>query len=162
MQPLTLSHWAEQLEQKVMLAANAAADCVHLAAIGEGTQRHNVVTGSEQALYHIESTANYLVKIRSATDGRETVDDLESIQRNVRAAKSSFALFVGEVDEISGEIRTAVENCATALESLATDTDRLMSLPEVQEARLSHRARVAKDTAGKIEEELLGSRRRSE
>ena len=155
MQKLTLNHWSEQLQGKVSVAAMATAECVHQAAIGHGEGLEKVATGAEHALLSMELATKYLLDLARSGEGAEVVRCLEGFQRCVSSATTDIGLFINPVEEdLSPEVRQAVVACRTSIEALAEDTERLLSLEEVREARLSHRAQVAKDKAQDISRQL--------
>ena len=157
MQASTLGHWADELARKVNLAASSAADCIQKTAIGTGSDRHAVASAAESSLRGIQHAAEELVKLRSAstaTGGIEIVERLESFASSAKDAGIRFKLYSRGYDDVSADIGGAMKKFAEDLESLTAETDQLMSLPEVQEARLSHRASLATTTAGEIKELL--------
>ena len=155
MQKLTLTHWSDQLQGRVSAAAVASAECIHQVAISQDGELENVARGAELALASIERATECLLDLARSNKGAEVVRSLEGFQTSVSSATTDFGLFIDRGEEhLPPEVRQAVMACRTAIDALAQDTERLLSLKEVREARVSHRAQVAKDKAQDIARRL--------
>ena len=158
MQALTLNHWIEQLSKKVVPASDAAAECVQQVALRDRSNASSIATGGEHALHHLKRATAELTSLRMATDTADIVEHLVNFQHYARSAHSSVGLYMKEeAIGSSSEIRDAVTKCREAVVDLVADVDQLMELDEVQEARLSHRAKAAKDDARAIADTLLAA-----
>ena len=151
MQQLTLKHWHDQLSKAVIRVSTAAAECIHQVAIRDGAVGDRIAKAGEHTITHMKHATNDIVALRDTTEGHAIIDHLESLESSLSSAQFSVDHHLNrDMVGISEQTRNAAAELQTAIGCLVSDVAQIMALPEVQEARLSHRANVAKHDARAI------------
>ncbi len=157
MQEMTISHWASQLSHALQQSSVAAADLVQEVSMASEQESLSMVDTLDLLIFHLREAAEHLIRLTEVfKEPGELVKTLENFEREVSSAKRSTAWLKSELPK-SVQRSSAFKDCLAAVEKLEHDTDQIMNSQEVIQARLTHHAQKARQTANSIADKLQRS-----